>query len=45
MRFYKLEKEIEHKYNTQSYKECFHDLNLYCMEIEAKAILKALNII
>lgn len=45
MRFYALEKEIDHKYNTQTYKQCFHDLNLYFLEIEARAILKALNII
>lgn len=45
MRFYELEKLIDAKYNTQSYKQCFHDLNLYFMEIEARAILKALNII
>lgn len=45
MRFYKLEKEIDHKYETQTYKECFHDLNLYFMEIEARAILKALDIL
>lgn len=45
MRFYQLEKLIDDKYNKQSYKECFHDLNLYFMEIEARAILKALNII
>lgn len=45
MRFYALEKEIEETYNTKSYKECFHDLGLYFKEIEARAILKALDII
>lgn len=44
MRFYELDKEIAKNYNTRSYKECFHDVNLYFMEIEARAILKALNI-
>lgn len=45
MRFYALEREIEHEYDTKSYKECFHNLSLYFMEIEARAILRALNII
>ena len=45
MRFYALEKEIEHEYETKTYKECFHNLNLYFKEVEAKAILKALDII
>lgn len=45
MRFYALENEIEDAYNTRSYKENFHDINLYFKEIEARAILKALDII
>lgn len=45
MRFYVLEKEIDEAYSTRSYKECFHDLGLYFKEIEARAILKALDII
>lgn len=45
MRFYELDKLIDHEYSTKSYKECFHNLNLYFMEIEAKTILKALNIL
>ena len=45
MRFYTLENEIEHAYETRSYKENFHDVNLYFKEIEARAILKALDII
>lgn len=45
MRFYSLEKQIEDYYNNKSYKECFHSLELYFMEIEARSILKALNIL
>lgn len=45
MRFFALEKEIENCYKTRSYKENFHDINLYFKEIEARAILKALDII
>lgn len=45
MRFYALEKEIDNNYETRSYKECFHDLSLHFMEIEARAILKTLDII
>lgn len=45
MRFYKLEEEIEFSYENNSYKENFHNLALYFKEVEARAILKALNII
>jgi hypothetical protein len=44
MRFYQLEKEIEAAYD-KDYKKAFHNVNVYFMEIEARAILKALNII
>lgn len=43
MRFYQLEKDIEAAYD-ESYKKAFHSFPVYCMEIEARAILKALNI-
>lgn len=45
MRFYELDKLIDHEYSTKTYKECFHNLNLYFMEIEARTILKALKLI
>lgn len=43
MEFYQLDAEIEHAYNTKSYKELFHDLNFYFKQVKAKALLKALN--
>lgn len=44
MEFYQLDKDIEHNYNTRSYKDCFHDLNLYLKQARAIAILYALGI-
>lgn len=45
MRFYALDIEIEYSYNARSYEENFHDINLYFKEIEARAILKVLDIL
>ena len=44
MRFYELDKEIAYHLKTHTYKECFHDVSLYFKEIEARSILKSLNI-
>ena len=43
MRFYQLDDEIHERYQTVA--KPFHDLPLYMMEIEARTILKALNIL
>lgn len=44
MRFYELEKLIDAAY-SESYKKAFHSFPVYFMEIEARTILRVLNII
>jgi len=43
MRFYKIQKKVNEAYN-ENYKKAFHSMPIYFMQIEAKAILKTLNI-
>ncbi len=45
MEFYQLDNEIEQAYNTRSYKDNFHDLNLFMKQARAKALLYALGIL
>lgn len=44
MRFYQLRKDIDASYD-EDYKKAFHSAPVYFMEIEARTILKALDIL